>query len=257
MKRLLLIDALNLIRRIYAVNETHEANDASIAVKNTCNAVQSAIKSLCKTHKPSHAVAVFDGDKSWRYHFYPQYKSSRKPMPENLKLSLSEFDGVIAKAGIKSFHPENDEADDVIATLATKAAASNVNVVIVSTDKGFLPLLSEKITVYDHFNRTSKTEQDVIDKYGVGCLELTRYWALCGDKTNDIPGVRGIGAKTACKLVKEHDSLTNMLASIAVKPAIKEKLQLGLDDYILSEALVTLRKDIELGFSMKDIRLIK
>ena len=113
---LLLIDALNLIRRIYAVdaNQTHHSEEQML--KASCARVAHACKKLLQSTNATHAIAVFDGDKSWRYHFYNQYKHSRAPMPDTLKNALHYFKEAIDQTGIVVFDPLNDEADDIIAT---------------------------------------------------------------------------------------------------------------------------------------------
>lgn len=256
MNNLLLIDALNLIRRIYAVNEPKGNKEQEAHIKASCLRVEQATRSLLRKTGATHAVAVFDGDKSWRYHFYPKYKISRQPMPEFLNQNLDKFSEAFANVGVKSFNPEHDEADDVIATLACKAAAANVNCTIVSTDKGFLPLINDAISVYDYFKKSIISIEDIKSRFSVTQSKLEMFWALSGDKTNDIPGVTGVGVKTAQELLAKHDDFESMLKDEAVKPAAKAKLESGASDYVTSLALVTLRRDIEIGFSLKDIRVV-
>ncbi|PCK30487.1 flap endonuclease Xni [Pseudoalteromonas piscicida] len=256
MNNLLLIDALNLIRRIYAVNEPKEIKQHEAHIKACCQRVEQAARSLLRKTAATHAVAVFDGDKSWRYHFYPNYKMNRQPMPERLSHSLELFSQAFASAGVKSFNPAHDEADDIIATLASKAANANVNTTIVSTDKGFLPLISDTITVYDYFKKSVISTEDIKSRFSVTQNKLELFWALSGDKTNDIPGVAGIGVKTAQELLSKHDSFDEMLEDQTLKPSVNAKLKAGAENYITSLALVTLRKDIEIGFSLKDIRVM-
>ncbi len=251
-KSLLLIDALNLIRRIFAVERNHATDD--IAVRNTSQRVVNACLKLIKTTSATHVAVVFDGQKSWRYQYYEGYKQSRSPMPEALSLNLKNIANELSNKGICIYFPDNDEADDVIATLATKAAQHGINSTIVSTDKGFLPLMSGKISVYDYFSKCYLDAKYVENKFGVLTDNLTEYWALCGDKTNDIPGVSGIGKKSAQTILNQHRSLKDALTSDALNKNIISKLQHGLNDYILSKNLVSLRTDILLGFTLKDLR---
>lgn len=255
MKNLLLIDALNLIRRIYAVNEPKHSEHQQAHITACCQRVEQAARSLLKKSAATHAVAVFDGDKSWRYHFYSKYKENRQPMPESLSSNLDRFATAFTNVGVKCFNPVHDEADDIIATLATKAAKANVSAVIVSTDKGFLPLISEEIAIYDYFKKSTISLEDIKSRFSVTQNKLEIFWALSGDKTNNIPGVTGVGVKTAQELLAKHSRLDDMLIDDEIKPAIKAKLEAGVENYITSLALVTLRKDIEIGFSLKDIRV--
>ena len=252
---LLLIDALNLIRRIYAVDANqHHQNDEQM-IKGCCERVASACKKLLNNSSPSHAVAVFDGDKSWRYHFYKKYKHSREPMPNTLKAALPHFKAAIEQTGISVFEPVNDEADDIIATLAHKASKNGIKNTIVSTDKGFLPSLSDNIVIYNYFKKEYLDGQSIIERFGVNQSRLTDFWALAGDKTNDIPGVKGIGIKSAQQLVSNYESIEHALDDDALSTSIRNKLTQGMDMYIISKQLVSLRIDIHLGFSLKQLRL--
>ncbi|WP_282131033.1 flap endonuclease Xni [Pseudoalteromonas aliena] len=252
---LLLIDALNLIRRIYAVdmNQKHHNDEQMI---QTCSArVAQACKKLLSITNATHAIAVFDGDKSWRYHFYKDYKHSRAPMPDTLKEALVHFKTAVEDIGIVVFEPENDEADDIIATLACKAASNQVSNTIVSTDKGFLPHLGADITVYDYFKKQYLDEHSIKERFGVNKNKLVDFWALAGDKTNDIPGVKGIGAKSAQQLVNNYNTIEDALEDESLSPSIHKKLDANMQMYVISKQLVSLRSDINLGFSLKQLRL--
>lgn len=252
---LLLIDALNLIRRIYAVDSNQNQQSDQVMLEKSAERVARACTKLINISQASHGVAVLDGDKSWRYHFYSEYKSSRAPMPALLNDNLTVFKTAIEETGITVFAPEHDEADDVIATLAHKAANNQVKSIIVSTDKGFLPSLSEYISLYDYFKRSYLDSNDISSKFGVEQHRLIDFWALAGDKTNDIPGVKGIGNKTAQQIINRHADITCALTDESLTQSVKDKLNVGMDNYILSKHLVTLRTDIQLGFSLKQLRL--
>ncbi|WP_372767799.1 flap endonuclease Xni [Pseudoalteromonas sp.] len=255
---LLLIDALNLIRRIYAVDSQQSGNDKSLAIKNTFSRVQNAVRKLLKQSKATHSIAVFDGEKSWRFHYYPLYKQSRKPMPCELANALPQLYKAFSDLGISVYVPQHDEADDVISTLASKASCNKIKSTIVSTDKGFLPLLNEHIAVYDYFKSVFMSSRDVMSKFSLTHLQLIDFWALSGDKTNDIPGVSGIGKQGAINLLTQFESVENALNCETPPVELKRvlnKLNDNYDDYIRAKLLVTLRQDINLGFSLKALRL--
>ena len=121
------------------------------------------------------------------------------------------------RAELKEFFPykvidiESAEADDIIASVAVKMAQHGQQVTIVSTDKGFLPLLEQNIQVYDAFARQFHSTADVQQKFGVSTAQLVRYWSLVGDSTNNIPGVNGIGPKGAHDLLALGATLTDAL----------------------------------------------
>ncbi|CAM4185738.1 flap endonuclease Xni [Pseudoalteromonas byunsanensis] len=254
-QKLVLIDALNLIRRIYAVDEQQSHRSEKQTMLSCKSRVSHATRKLLNLTQATHAIAVFDGQKSWRYHYYPKYKHSRKPMPQMLSDNLDIIAEAFCDHGVTVYKPEQDEADDVIATLASKARDAGVNSIIVSTDKGFMPLLCGKIEIYDYFKRHLLCEQDIVERFSVNKHQLIDLWALSGDKTNDIPGVAGIGQKSAIQLINQYPEVSDALEDPDCKKALKSKLMAGMEDYVISKHLATLRTDIHLGFNMKQLRL--
>jgi len=265
---LVLIDALNLIRRIYAVQERpfvqsktqieHELAEKTQkqVLFNTQNACTKALENILALQQPSHALAVFDSQQPcWRYKLYPDYKKGRKKMPAHLANELSNIQDAFMQHYVDSLVSEDDEADDLIATLATKMALHGQNVTIISTDKGFLSLLNTNIRVYDYFNRRYLDEQHVKNKFDVKPAQLIDLWTLTGDNTNKIPGVAGIGQITAASLLNQYGSLGAIINSDEIKPVIKEKLSQSEDQIALSRKLLTFKQDIPLGFNLKDLRL--
>jgi protein Xni len=265
---LILIDALNLIRRIYAVQErpfvqSIHQNGHVLSEKtqqqvlfNTQNACIKALENILQQLQPSHALAVFDSQQPcWRYKLYPDYKKGRKKMPLHLANALNAIQDAFMEYNIDSLVSDEDEADDLIATLTTKMSLHSQNVTIVSTDKGFLSLLNPNVHVYDYFNRRYLDEQYIKDKFDVTPGQLTDLWTLTGDNTNKIPGVSGIGQITAANLLNQYGSISAILNSDAIKPALKEKLYNSEAQIALSKELLTFKLNIPLGFNLKDIRL--
>lgn len=265
---LVLIDALNLIRRIYAVQERPfvqskmQLNDELTnktqqqILFNTQNACTNALEKILKHQQATHALAVFDSQQPcWRYKLYPDYKKGRKKMSPHLADELPNIQDAFLQLGVDSLVSEEDEADDLIATLATKMSLHGQHATIVSTDKGFLSLLSPTIHVYDYFNRRYLDEQHVKNKFDIKPAQLIDLWTLTGDNTNKIPGVSGIGQVTAASLLNQYGSLNTILKSNDIKPAIKDKLNDSTEQIALSGKLLTLKKNIPLGFNLKDIRL--
>jgi protein Xni len=258
-----LIDALNLIRRIYAVQErpylmNHNLADSTKqqVIHNTIQACQQALIKMLSLLKPTHGVAVFDSlEPCWRYQLFADYKKGRSKMPDHLAQALSDIqDGFLAQ-GIDSVEPEQDEADDVIATLAVKVALHGQNVTIVSTDKSFLSLLGPHIHVFDYFNRRFLDTEFVKQKFNVLPWQLVDYWTLTGDSTNKIPGVPSIGAVTAAKLLKQYRSLKQLQQADDVSASTKTLLTEHKAIIERNQQLLTLKQNIPLGFNLKDIRL--
>ncbi|WDE10457.1 flap endonuclease Xni [Thalassomonas haliotis] len=260
---LILIDALNLIRRIYAVQERPFLLNNELAdntkkqvLFNTQQGCVSALGKILEQHQPSHALAVFDSiAPCWRYQLFPDYKKGRKKMPEHLAGKLSDIQDEFMTFSVDSLVSEEDEADDLIATLAVKVALRGQNVTIVSTDKSFLSLLGPNIQVYDYFNRRYLDESYVSEKFKVKPEQLVDFWTLTGDSTNKIPGVAGIGQITASALLSQYDSLAALLNAKDLKQSVMTKLHEDVDQLKLYRQLLTLKQDIPLGFNLKDLRL--
>jgi protein Xni len=255
---LLIIDAMNLIRRIYAVQQKQHG-DSQTALTATQSAAANALKKLLRIHQPTHVICVFDSHApSWRHQIFPDYKQGRKPIPEALKLGLHQIQDQFFEMGIDSLVTESDEADDLIATLADKMTKKQQNCIIVSTDKGFYQLLNSHISVYDYFQGDFINSQKVQNKMALRTDQLCDYWAITGISSSAIKGVEGVGNKGALSLLQQYASLDNMLQ----QPAQQEdkrllKIQTDKKSALLSRQLVTLKKDIALGFNLRDLRYNK
>ena len=247
---LLLIDALNLIRRIHAaVLAPDQNNQVDGAVSSTVSSLTRALHDS----NPTHALLVFDGNPpTWRHELYPQYKSQRKPMPETLQKRLGDFNQAVLQQGIKTFRRSGLEADDVIASIASKALHAGVEVTILSTDRVFQQLLTRReIRLRDHFQKQDHNQETVIQQMDLQPGQLVDYLAIAGN--HDIPGVSGVGNKGATRLLKEHGTLqTIMSLEEATGPALKVQNQK--DEALLSRKLATLATELELGVRLKDLR---
>lgn len=253
-KRLLIIDGLNLIRRLYAALESEQ--DISRRIERTQSISIDALIKLIQQFLPSHAVVVFDSSgKTWRHHLYPEYKLGRVPMDDALLDSLDEFAKVFRYNRIHCLRLAGWEADDLIATLAYKAAKQNVKTYIVSTDKGFTQLLdNDNILQYDYFAKLGYDKIWVPGKYGVEPSMLNDYWALVGDTTNRIPGVKGIGPKTALSVMDMHSTIEEIYANLSdYAERIQNLLAGGYEQCLLSRQLVALRTDVEIGVRLSQL----
>ncbi len=249
MIHLLIVDALNLIRRIHAVQ-------GSPCVETCLSALNQVI-----THSsPTHIVAVFDEQdrqNSWRHQLFPDYKAGRQPMPEELQNELESIKAQFELQGIRSWHSQGDEADDLAATLACKVALSGHTVTIVSTDKGYCQLLSPKIRIRDYFQKRWLDQPFVEAEFGVSPQQLPDYWGLTGISSSKVPGVAGIGPKSATALLQEYGSLDNLFTHLADIP---EKWRKKLEDKAeiadICRQIATLRTDLQLSGNLKELRYI-
>lgn len=255
---LLVIDAMNLIRRIYAVQVKQHGATAT-ALKATQTTACNALKKLLHIHQPTHVICVFDSHApSWRHQLYPGYKQGRKPIPEFLKQDLANIQDLFFAMGVDSLVTEQDEADDLIATLADKMARRQQQCIIVSTDQGFYQLLNSQIIIYDYFQNNYTDVMAVKNKIGLLPNQLCDYWAITGISSSNIKGVEGVGTKGALALLQQFGSLANILKNSAGNRDKRViKVQQHQQDALLAQRLVTLKKNISLGFNLKDLRYIK
>ncbi len=253
---LLLIDALNLIRRIHGaipaqVNATGEDKHIDATVIATLSSVQRALRES----NPSHVLIVFDGDPpTWRHRLFPDYKARRQPMPPLLRKRLIEFNNAFRNMGLMTFRCNGTEADDVIGAITHKAIAAKINTVILSTDRIYRQLLhSPLVSQRDHFRKINFVSNSVKTQFGLSPQQLLDYWSIAG--VGDIPGVPGVGKKGATELLNRFGSLQGVLAqtSSEARGALKKVLA-HKNQAQLSMQLATLQRELKLGLSLKDLR---
>jgi protein Xni len=251
--RLLLVDALNLIRRVYAAQP---GEDGAERVAGALAATVQSLRRALRESAPTHAALVFDGQgPSWRHEIYGEYKAGHAPMPVPLANALDDFERAFLEMGVESISFPGIEADDVVGTIACKARGAGAEVTVLSTDKLFLTLLPAGVRVRDHFHGRDFAPADVVDKFGVGPEQLEDFLALAGDRGNGIPGVPGIGPKTAAELLSRFPTLEEALLAV---PDLEERLAQRLRDHAeearLFRRLVGLRTDLELGINLNGLR---
>lgn len=254
MNTLLLVDALNLIRRVYAAQPGADGPERVAGAR--ASSAQSLARGLRDT-RPTHAVCVFDGaGPSWRHELHPGYKAGHAPMPEALAAGLDGFRADFAGLGVESLDRPGFEADDVIATLAAKAAAAGAAAIVLSTDRTFLALLPRGARVRDHFRGEELGPAWVRRRYGVAPERLADLLALQGDSANGIPGVPGVGPKKGAELLRRFGDLEGILASAGeVAGKLGESLRRNAAEARLSRRLVALRTDLELDVNLRQLRL--
>ncbi|MFN3235653.1 MAG: 5'-3' exonuclease H3TH domain-containing protein [Pseudomonadales bacterium] len=251
MQRVLLIDGLNLVRRIF------EARGATAGAEFVQSCTQSLQRCLADLH-PSHAVVIWDSQEpTWRHLLASEYKANRPPTPPELVSALPDLERAFAEIGVASLTVPNYEADDVIATMSVKLkTAEHTEAVIVSTDKMFYPMLLNGAQIYHQFDRQFIQPETVAARYQLGLAQLMDYWALSGDNSNNVKGVPGVGKKTATELLQTHGDIATMLQALPeqTKGALK-KVQQHEQTLSRCQQLVQLKTDVELGVNLKDYRL--
>lgn len=252
---LLIIDALNIIRRIH---EAVPGPESEAKVANTITASLASFRRALKTHAPTHAVAVFDhGGRTWKHDLYAPYQAHRKPMPQPLREALPTLRQGLQNLGLHSIAIEGIEADDAMATLAEKwCQAHPQRVIMVSTDKDFLQLLNDQVCIFDHFIGRWRDEAYVLEKFGVKPSQMGDLLALMGDAVDGIPGVPKVGRKTAAGLLRIHGHLDRVISNADKVPGqVGAHLRQGIEILRLSRALVAFKTDVPLGLTWRMISI--
>ncbi|MDH3582572.1 MAG: DNA polymerase I, partial [Hyphomicrobiales bacterium] len=227
------------------------------------NAVFGFTKMLMKLVDDSDADAlavIFDkGRRSFRNDIYPDYKAHRPEAPEELIPQFELIRDATRACNLPCIEMEGYEADDLIASYARAAHAAGTAVTVVSSDKDLMQLVNEGITMLDPMKNRSIGRAEVIEKFGVPPEKVIDVQALAGDSTDNVPGVPGIGIKTAAQLIEEYGDLDSLLerAGEIKQPKRREKLQENAEMARVSRELVTLKQDVPLpeplsGFAVKE-----
>jgi 5'-3' exonuclease len=254
--RFLLIDGPNLIRRIHAAIPTD--NKAQI-IEQTISSTHQSLARALKQHTPTHVLCAFECEGlTWRHEVFPDYKKDRPVMPEELNDIFPRLQREISENGIMPVHIPAMEADDIIASAAIKAAAQGADVTILSTDTGQAQLLGPGIRQYNHFKQEAITEDYIQRRFSVKTSQLNDYLAMVGDKSHSLPGVPGIGAKTAARLLATYSGLDEIInAAGEIGGRIGEALAENNDTASLVKKLLILRTDISLGHSFRSFRYLE
>lgn len=257
MPHIVLIDGPNYVYRAY-----HAIRGLSSSKGQPTNAIYGYVQMLQAVMReliPSHAAVCFDPKGgSFRNHDFPEYKANRPAMPEDLESQWPYIWEITKAYGIPLLCVEGFEADDLIATLAQKAASEGWKVTIVSSDKDLLQLIGPNVEMLDTMRGTRFNPDSVKEKWGVPPEKIRDLLALCGDASDNIPGVPGIGAKTAAQLIARYGSLEAVLEHAKDIPQKKrrEALIQHKEDARLSYALIGLRTDAPLPIeSLEDLAL--
>jgi DNA polymerase I len=213
--RLLIVDG-----HAYAYRAFHAIRELRAPDGKPTNAIYGFVKMLGKMRaalEPTHVMVAWDGGLSAeRLAALPDYKAQRAEMPADLRPQFDELEKYLAAAGIASFCGDGVEADDYIATLARRAAEKSWDVVIASSDKDFMQLVSARIGLLNPNDKTGAvwTREQVLAKTGVEPEQVADWLALMGDAVDNIPGVPGVGPKTAAELLKQFGSVEVLLGRL-------------------------------------------
>jgi len=254
---LLLIDGLNVVRRVYEANPSEDSDGKALGA---VRASLSTFRRILDENSPSHVLAPFDfGGPTWRHALYQPYRQDRKPMPIFLRNALPLLFEKLKALGVTTIQIVGVEADDVLA-----AAFLRWNVhergpaTIISTDKDIAALVSQGARVRDPFQNIWHDEAWSLKKFGVGTAQIQDLLALAGDSTDGIPGVKGVANKTAARLLNTYGSLQAVLDQAATVPGkVGENLRSSVELIHLARQLVSFKTDISLGLTWNALRYVK
>ena len=218
------------------------------------------IQKVIRDEKPDYLVVAFDSpEKTFRHELYTEYKANRDAPPEELAQQFPFFEPLVEAYGLSSLRRPGFEADDIIGTLAKKGEQAGLEVSIVSGDKDMMQLISPNVHMLDTMKNKKFVDADVIEKFGVGPGQVIEVMGLMGDSSDHIPGVAGVGPKTAAELIQKFGSIKSLYERIdeVEKKKVKEKLERDKDNALMSRELVTININMDIEFKLDDMKLRK
>jgi DNA polymerase-1 len=258
MKKIVLIDGNNLLFRSYyatAYNGNFMKNSKNFPT-NALFGFANMINKIINEENPTHIMVAFDKGKTFRHTKYDFYKQGRLEVPNELTVQFPIAKEMLTHMGIKYLELDNYEADDIIGTFSTYFTKNNEKATIISSDKDLLQLINDKISmkmlkqsgfIFYDFNA-------FVNDYKINPINIIDLKALMGDSSDNIPGVKGIGEKTALKLLEDYQTLDNIYANIDnIKGALKEKLIANKENAYISYELATIEVNVPYAINEEEI----
>ena len=259
-KTLYVIDSYGLIYRSYYAFVSNPLVNAKNQNVSALHGFFNNIFSLLQKNDVHYLVAAFDSQtKTFRHEMYSEYKANRPKTPEDLHAQIPFIEETLDSFGIKIIRNNTFEADDIIASLAKKCTDEGWKCKILSSDKDLMQLVNEN-TFLLKTNKTGGWENIGIDEvkneWGVGPEKMLDILSLIGDKADNVPGIKGIGEKTAIKLLGEYGSLDAILENASsITGSVGKKIQEGIEDANFSRELIKLRYDVPIEYGLKDFSI--
>ncbi len=260
MEKLFLLDAYAIIfRSYYAFIKRPTINSKGLntsAILGFCN----TLNEIIEKENPTHIGVAFDYGKTFRHEAFPPYKAQREATPEDIKLSVPHIQTILKAMHIPILQVEGFEADDVIGTLANKAAEKGIETYMLTPDKDYGQLIRQNVYMFRprHGGGYDKIgEKEIQAKYGIAKAEqVVELLALMGDSSDNYPGCPGVGEKTAVKLIKEFGTCEKLIAnSNQLKGKMREKVENAVDDIKMSKFLATIRTDVPIDLNLDELKM--
>jgi len=256
MKKIALIDGYGFVFRAYHSIPPLTRNDGTPV--GAVFGFTTMLLKLLASLDVSHIAVIFDsGSKTFRNDIYPEYKANRPPCPEDLIPQFSIVRESAEALNIAILEKIGFEADDIIATIAKKSAREGFEVVIVSSDKDLMQLIDENITMFDAMKNKMVSFNEVKEKFSVEPSKVLEVLSLIGDASDNVPGVRGIGPKTASELINQFENLENLYENLDKIKQEKRRAMLeeNKSNAFLSKKLIRLDENVELGIEIDDLKV--
>jgi len=260
----ILVDGSSYLYRAFFASQQADLRTADGTPTGAIRVVTSMLKRLLKDYPGSPVAVIFDAKgKTFRDEIYAEYKSHRPPMPDDLRAQVEPIHAIIRAMGLPLFVEEGVEADDVIGTLARQASESGRAVVISTGDKDMAQLVDEHVTLINTMNDSKMDVAGVEEKFGVPPHLVIDLLALQGDKVDNIPGVPGVGEKTALALLQGIGGIQDLYENLDKIPELgfrgaktmPKKLEDNREAAELSYLLATIKTDVPLHIDLHDITL--
>lgn len=253
-KKMLLVDGSNHAFRVqFALPPMHASDGFPTRV---LYGFTQLFQKMLTLHRPDYVVVSFDSGKTFRHDTYPDYKGHRPERPADLGQQWPLLPDLVEGFGYPCVIREGFEADDVLGSLAKQFESDDLEILLVTSDKDFAQLVTPNIKLLDEMKGKVLDVDAVQEKFGVRPDQIIDMLALMGDSSDNIPGIPGIGQKTAAKLLDSYGSLDGILTAAAegeIKGKRGENLREKKDDALLSKDLATIRTDLDLGLTVEDM----
>ena len=260
---LILVDGSSYLYRAFFASQQADLRNSAGIPTGAIRVVTSMLRSLIKQYPESAIVVIFDAKgKTFRDEIYPEYKAQRPSMPDDLRSQVEPIHNIIKAMGLPLVVEEGVEADDVIGTLARQASEQGVATIISTGDKDMAQLVDQHVTLINTMTDTVMDIEGVKEKFGIPPELIIDYLALMGDKVDNIPGVPGVGEKTALALLQGIGGLKDLYAnldkiadlSFRGSKSMAKKLEDHRDEADLSYLLATIKLDVELHETIADFK---
>ncbi len=258
--KLVLVDGHALVYRAYFALPSSMAT-AKGELTNAVFGFTSMLLNVLRDEEPEYLAVTFDLGRTFRHEEYTEYKANRAAMPDDLSMQFRRIDELLEAFQIPTYAAEGYEADDVLAALAQQAERQGVDTLIVTGDTDTFQLVGPHVRVLAPRRSFGDTvtydEEGIRERYGLEPKQLIDYKALTGDKSDNVPGVRGVGAKTATSLLQEYGSVEGIFEHLGevASPRFRSALEEGREDAFLSKRLITITADVPVTLDLDACRV--